>query len=113
MYFKVSVQDHIGPGTIKFRYPKKKQRVASATQRKQPKSMSKDVDPKFDLRVHYSSARNCREPSEQDNQWVKHRPTCEMLKSPDGRDHFPDTHLYLSFWSESGCSVNIFVKFAD
>ena len=44
---------------------------------------------------------------------MRHKPTCEVLKSPDGRDYFPDTHLYLSFYSESGCTLTIFVKFAD
>jgi hypothetical protein len=66
-----------------------------------------------DLRINYS-ANNIKEPTEARNQKSFINPVKSVpLPFVHGRDHYEHNWVYLSFFSESGCSVKVSVVFKD
>jgi hypothetical protein len=66
-----------------------------------------------DLRVYYS-ANGIKEPTETLNQRVYHNPSQSIsLSFPVGRDLYDTDWVYLSFYSETGCSMMLNVMFKD
>ena len=95
MFYKINTVNKSGPGTLQISY-------AAGQQVKRDSATSGRL---VDLRVYYS-ANGIKEPTEQKNQKTYLNPVKSVaLSFNPGRDRYEHEWIYVSFYSDSGCTI--------